>query len=191
MSSPYSLSSPPRPQLFIKILKAIQKKYGVDLDADYKLPKILRNYKGADVLPVSIPGLRSNTATKLQEQDRRKVSRDTMADERSPTAVARASVTPNSSSSGAASAAAQPRPSLAVNAEWNQKWGKYIPAGRNVLYTTLIGKKNPLGLMLMRQLVLTDEPSLLYVDVSTGTVKGDIEWTRNAPPKATFVSTFV
>ena len=163
----------------------------MDLDADYKLPKILRNYKGTDVLPVQVPAFRSNTAMKLrpaEPRDSRKESRDTFSGGASPT---RSSVTSNPVAAAPAfqnSAKAAPRASLVVNGEWNAKWGKFIPPGRNVLYTSQIGKKNPLGLMLMRQLLLTDEPSLLYVDVASSTVKGDIDWTRNNPPRATFVS---
>jgi hypothetical protein len=51
----------------------------------------------------------------------------------------------------------------------------------------MIGKRNPLGIMLTRLLTLTDAPGLFYVDPKTGALKGEIEWEKGNIPKAVFV----
>ena len=70
----------------------------------------------------------------------------------------------------------------------NVKWSKVLPPGSNVVYTSLIVKRNVMGIAIKRQLILTDQPSLLYVDTSNMTVKGAVEWTKTSPPRAVFVS---
>eukprot|EP01034_Spumella_vulgaris_P022333 gene22334-28453_t len=197
-------------KLFIKILKALKKRHGVDLDADYKLPKILKNYKGAETLSVNVPAFRSNTATKLSARGAnsdRSLSSDLatgvnpmatptvfgsnpMSSPMKGPATSSATTPTNSGrssiSAGSSSGAVSPKRTSIVNPEWNQKWGKFAP-GKNVVYTSQIGKKNAMGITIVRQLLLTDEPSLLYVDAVSMTHKGDIEWLRGSPPKATFI----
>ena len=47
-----------------------------------------------------------------------------------------------------------------------------------------------LGITKIRQLVLSDAPSLIYIDAKEngGTVKGEVEWPPGNPPKAYAVS---
>lgn len=47
-----------------------------------------------------------------------------------------------------------------------------------------------LGITKIRQLVLSDAPSLIYIDPKEngGTVKGEVDWPPGNPPQATFVS---
>lgn len=71
-----------------------------------------------------------------------------------------------------------------INPEWNVAWKAYLPAGSNVVFTSTIIKKNKIGLKLTRQLILTDFPSLIYVDTVKNKVKGSIVWTRTSIPKA-------
>jgi hypothetical protein len=52
----------------------------------------------------------------------------------------------------------------------------------------MIGKRNQFGMNKMRQLILTDQPSLIYVEVGSMSVKGDVAWDRSNPPKAAVVS---
>jgi hypothetical protein len=82
-------------------------------------------------------------------------------------------------------AKAQQRASFAsVNHEWNVKWSRVLRPGVNVVYTSPIIKRNRMNLAVKRQLILTDEPSLFYVDASTYAIKGDIEWSVSNPPNA-------
>lgn len=76
-----------------------------------------------------------------------------------------------------------------IRPELNNKWRKVLPTGKNIIYTSLIGKKNPMGFLLSRQLILTDQPSLFYVDQAKMVVKGEIDWKSAQPPRAVLVST--
>jgi hypothetical protein len=247
-------------QLYIKILKALKKRHGVDLDADYKLPKILKNYKGAEVAALRIPAYpqiqndtnKDSNSTKTKSsskqsgditpeaasgsQEKEDPSAAKSVTEATRPSVASQEVSPaerslsNSSSAGLSLSQdgrgshtsegervshpgqlprmsvhsinamnASIRESMSkgggvraslfeVNADWNRKWGSFLPSGKNVVYTSQIGKKNMLGVTKVRQLVLSDVPSLIYIDVATMTEKGEVEWLPNVPPKAYSVS---
>eukprot|EP00981_Chlorochromonas_danica_P015522 scaffold12861_cov179-Ochromonas_danica.AAC.1 len=75
-----------------------------------------------------------------------------------------------------------------INLEWNVAWKAYLPVGSNVVFTSTIIKKNKIGLKLTRQLILTDAPSLIYVDTVKNKMKGSIAWSKMNPPKAAKVS---
>lgn len=138
-------------QLFVKILKAVKQKHNVDLDGEYRLPNILKNYKGNDVKPVNIPEYKTVVAPKLY---------------------------------------------FDINEEWNRNWGKYLPPGKNVVYTSEISKQNKVGITKVRQLVLSDVPSLIYIDAtegggsvgSDGVKTGEVEWFSGSAPVAVAVS---
>lgn len=55
----------------------------------------------------------------------------------------------------------------------------------HVIFTSLIIKRNHLGIGHKRQLILTNLPSLFYVDLSTKQIKGYIEWDKDKIPRAT------
>jgi hypothetical protein len=78
-----------------------------------------------------------------------------------------------------------------LNQEWNRKWSAVLPSNANIIYTSLIVKRNKLGLGIKRQLLLTDIPSLFYVDGGTMSIKGDVEWPKNSPPQVKMVSHFL
>jgi hypothetical protein len=200
----------------LKVLKALARHNNTDFDADYKLPKILKNYKGNDIFRLSIEvyssagrplpppdtsrnsfkyfrasDVQSSTsATKLfgevpsSEKDTSSSSSAMKSASRSSIPFAGAS---SSSATKSSSISSSPSP-FPINEEWNKKWKPVIPAGCNVIHTSMIGKRNQFGMNKMRQLVLTDQPSLIYVEVGSMSVKGDVAWDRSNPPKAAVVS---
>jgi hypothetical protein len=75
-----------------------------------------------------------------------------------------------------------------INANWNTRWKAYVTAGYNVVYTSSTAKRNRFGMKKTRQLILTDAPSLLYVDAPKNVLRGTIAWTKTNPPQATKVN---
>ena len=60
-------------------------------------------------------------------------------------------------------------------------WTVFLRPGEKILESALIGKKNPMGIPLKRQLILTDTPRLFYVDPVSMEAKGEIEWPKDDP----------
>jgi len=65
-----------------------------------------------------------------------------------------------------------------------QKWNVFIKPTAIILALGLIGKKNPIGIMYKRKLILSSEPSLIYVDPVSMQVKGKIKWDKIIIPRA-------
>lgn len=86
------------------------------------------------------------------------------------------------------SAAAGPEPSDAMVADWNKKWGRLVPGGKKVVYTSPIDKTNSYGMVQRRQLILSDGPSIFYADPATMQLRGEVMWPLNQPPRASVVS---
>jgi len=57
-----------------------------------------------------------------------------------------------------------------------------------IVFTSLIGKKNPVGITYFRQLILTNAPRLFYVEPKSMSLKGEITWTVSSPPSVEAVS---
>jgi hypothetical protein len=181
------------------MLKALAKKNQTDFDADYKLPKILRNYKGSELCYLQIPGFSVDKAGRVTIQELDYVE-PLQLGRASESAARRSSVgpppIPPATAAIVATVTSAPSPSIVaspfpVNREWNLKWGSLIRGGANVVYTSLIAKRNPMNMPLKRQLILTDYPSLIYVDVAAGKVKGEVEWKKTNPPQCTKVCILV
>lgn len=67
-------------------------------------------------------------------------------------------------------------------------WEMFMREGESLVATGLIGKRNKVGIIKQRQLILTDYPRLFYVDPKTMTVRGEVEWSDEEPPYALEVS---
>jgi hypothetical protein len=177
------------------VLKALARDNNTDFDAEYKLPKILKNYKGNEVEIVTIPAYSSigrpapvveTTRGSFQRSRPTEAPSSKLFDNdnhpRQPSTASRQSN---------ASTTIPTNPPFQINYEWNRKWASVIKPGTNVVHTSMIGKRNQFGMNKSRQLILTDEPSLVYVDVSSMQVKGEVLWEKNKPPKAATVSPFL
>jgi len=69
----------------------------------------------------------------------------------------------------------------AAASESGGRWNSFLRPGEKILTEGAVIKKNPMGIPLSRQLVLTDIPRLFYIDASTMIFKGEVEWPRDAP----------
>ncbi len=184
------------------MLKALAKKNSTDFDSEYKMPKINKNYKGSEILYLRVAGYSVDTLGNV-------TSEEAAEGEPIPLRVSEVGARPSISSLtstatatiGGSSAnrksvpvlptaALRPASYFTPNREWNTKWSPLLKPGQNVVYTSLIAKRNPMNMPLKRQLILTDEPSLIYVEVATMKVKGEVEWSKQDPPKASKVSMF-
>ena len=54
-----------------------------------------------------------------------------------------------------------------------ERFSRFMDDGENVVYTSVVQKKNPIGMMQRRQLILTDKHRLFYVDGTS--IRGEIE----------------
>ena len=61
----------------------------------------------------------------------------------------------------------------------NKRWMIFLHAGEEIVLTGLTAKPNPMGIHLMRQLILTSHKRLLYIDGKTMEQKGEIEWSND------------
>lgn len=239
---------------FIKVLKAICRKFNIELDMEYKMPKIARNYKGQEVNIVRIeahppvakvtlatasskmseistmqllmnthdlPAIGGTTSNDSNGDSGKRISLDNPGSrQESSEAAARssseerfetqkqqehlkpharsASVTnisnplglgalASSGRSASTAAVAAPPSYFAINQELNVKWARVLPRGTNIVHTSTILKRNKFGIAVKRQLILTDEPSLFYVDISAMSIKGDVDWNRSKPPQVKVV----
>eukprot|EP01039_Chlorochromonas_danica_P007024 gene7024-7768_t len=197
-------------KLYAKVIKAVSRKLNEEVDGEYKMPKILKNYKGNEVLPLRVPIFRfikdetpaavssSELPASTVIADEAPVKGPVQVVESAPTTVppvpstpprqpSVASPSPVSTLSSSSKPAAS-RTDFSINAEWNNRWKAYLPTGYNVVYTSSTAKRNRLGMKIVRQLILTDQPSLIYVDVSKNVLKGTIVWTKTSLPEATKVN---
>jgi hypothetical protein len=182
------------------MLKALAKKNSTDFDSEYKTPKINKNYKGTEILFLRVPGYSVDASGVVSSEE---AAEGEPVQLRASEVGARPSVTSltppvappsawnRNSVSAVATAKPAPAPYFTPNRDWNTKWSPLLKTGQNVVYTSLIAKRNPMNMPLKRQLILTDEPSLIYVEVATMKVKGEVEWTKQDPPKATKVRSYV
>jgi hypothetical protein len=205
-------------KLFVKVLKAAGRAHGCDLDVDYKLPRTLKNYKGAaDSLPVMrIPRETvSSLGYSLSLSNDASVSRTSVSRASTTTTTtttittgstfvkpsslsAAKSVPPVSTSKPptpqSTTSRTLPTPSTTVltaaeSQSQTAKWKRVLKSpNAKVLFSSCIIKRNKLGIGVKRQLILTNEPALFYVDATTMTIKGDIDWPRNNPPRAIKIS---
>ena len=76
----------------------------------------------------------------------------------------------------------------ASNSTEIQKWNIFIKSTAIILALGMIGKKNPLGIMYRRKLILSSEPSLIYVDPVSMQIKGKIKWDKVITPRASIFS---
>lgn len=144
----------------------MKRKFNTDLDAEYKLPKIVKNYKGNEVKTFSIPEFSmvivpgETSPTRRQSTSRRSEAAAALtpsSNRNSQEDVGKgAAVSVDHSTASGAAAPPSPlvsRPSLTpfnrrpsitsyftVSPEWNQQWGRFLPPGKNVVYTSQIGK---------------------------------------------------
>lgn len=172
-------------------MKALAKKNETDFDSEYKLPKIAKNYKGGEVSSMLIEGFPSNASNGAVSTSGSSPDSPVRSakEEKAEVASPESSPAPIRVIGNKANSIVLNKPSyFQVDSLLNVKWSKVLPAACNVIYTSLIIKRNVMGIAIKRQLILTDEPSLIYVDVSNMTVKGAVEWTASQPPKATSVS---
>ena len=191
----------------MKVLKALARYNNTDFDADYKLPKIMKNYKGNDVTRVTMESYSSVGRPLPQQDSSRNSFRYFRASDITPVSTASKlfgeaatpvapPVPPRPSQTASfptnTYTPAKPSSPFPINEEWNRKWKSVISPGTNVVYTSVITKKNSYGMNKTRQLILTDEPQLIYVEASSMSVKGNVTWEKNNPPKAIVVdkSTF-
>ena len=61
-------------------------------------------------------------------------------------------------------------------------WRSFLPPGENVSFTDCVTKKNRYGKKQVRQLILSTEGTLIYVDPMTKVLKGEIEWREGNEP---------
>ncbi|RYG61101.1 hypothetical protein EON64_18830, partial [archaeon] len=200
-------------KLFVKILKAVSRKLSAELDAEYKMPKIARNYKGSEVLRVrvarfthtsqgnSASSATGMTATPAAPSSPKRLAESTdsslrlteVETEKGPGRQSSSSLSPSPLPSilkrqaSTEVSAPKQRTSYAINADWNRRWQAFLQPGYNVVFTSNTVKRNRLGMKAYRQLILTDLPCLLYVDVSKMQLKGTIAWTKTDPPRAATV----
>jgi hypothetical protein len=204
-------------KLFVKVLKAAGRVHGCDLDVDYKLPRTLKNYKGtANSLPVlhipreSISSLASVKPSSLPISNNTTINRTSMSLASAATGSKGSTVIKQSSLSSvnqvsttsmappptrqSTSSASSSTPSTAVltaaeSQEQTAKWKRVLKSlNAKVLFSSCIIKRNKFGIGVKRQLILTNEPALFYVDAATMTVKGDIDWPHDNPPRAIKIS---
>ena len=67
----------------------------------------------------------------------------------------------------------------------HEKWKSALKPQENIIATALVIKPNPLGMQHKRQLILIAGPKgprLVYLDPKSLEVKGEVEWTKAAPP---------
>ncbi len=67
-------------------------------------------------------------------------------------------------------------------------WEMFLKYDERMLACGLIGKRNKVGIIKQRQLILTDYPRLFYVDPKSMTVRGEIDWPEDDPPYCIAVS---
>ena len=58
----------------------------------------------------------------------------------------------------------------------------FLREGETLIASGMITKRNKVGIVKHRQLILTDTPRLFYVDAKTMEVRGEIEWSLEDPP---------
>jgi hypothetical protein len=225
-------------KFYLKVLKALARHNNTDFDADYKLPKILKNYKGNDVQKFTLPAYSSSgrpiplneaggsrnsfrarpseasmssklfgSISEKKEEEKPKESKESKEsatkEEPAPTkgpAVADPAASTTTTTQSLSAPAAVSRPSLApgyvppnsstpfpINFAWNTKWKQFLPPNVNVVHTSVTTKKNAIGMKIVRQLILTDEPNMIYIDNSNNTMKGNIPFEKGNPPKAVLV----
>jgi hypothetical protein len=188
----------------LKVLKALARHNNTDFDADYKLPKILRNYKGNEVDKLNVPVYTSVGRPVPQTESSRNSFRYLRASDvgNGLSTASKLFGDVKTSDVSGKSSGTPPRPSsdisrpsfFTVNSEWNKKWKTAIGTGRNVVHTSVITKRNQFGMNKTRQLILTDQPSLVYVETGSMSVKGEVVWDKESPPVASVVrhpSTFL
>lgn len=56
------------------------------------------------------------------------------------------------------------------------QWQIFLLSGETIIASSIIGKRNAMSVKIMRQLILTSTPRLIYVDPVTMTLKGEVKW---------------
>jgi len=144
------------------VIDAVVKSTGLDLDNDFKLPKIMGNYKVSSnhnsPPPVALPLIVTSYGVRKSSNIKNIASKSSKA-RKSEESV-----------------------NFATLSEQNE-WSFYVEDGESIIAVGLIGKKNPIGLMHKRQLILSVKktsgdgklvPRLFYVDPASKTIKGEI-----------------
>eukprot|EP01039_Chlorochromonas_danica_P007021 gene7021-7765_t len=177
-------------KLYAKVIKAVSRKLNEEVDGEYKMPKILKNYKGSVISHLVIPSFNFPSERALRNSNSPSRSLTSSIDgEAARTNNAIAVVRKRSfSQESSTSTIGRPRTEYPINPEWNAGWRAYLPAGFNVVFTSTTVKSNKFGMKQTRQLILTDVPSLLYIDTAKNMLKGSIAWTKTNPPKAAKVN---
>lgn len=110
---------------------------------------------------------------------------DAEGGEEAPQMMKRTSTT-SQTPSGRSLSTAPSRGSMYSVVDDKKRWAIFLLPGEDLVLTGLTGKPNPVGIHLLRQLVLTSRKRLLYIDCKTMELKGEIHWTPD--PNAPFPS---
>jgi hypothetical protein len=94
----------------------------------------------------------------------------------------------SSNSSNSSNSSISAKAVRASNGSEIQKWNIFIKSTAIILALGMIGKKNPLGIMYKRKLILSSEPSLIYVHPVSMQIKGKIKWDKVIIPRASIFS---
>lgn len=177
------------------VIGHIESKYGEQLDHHkFSFPRTRGFYKG-EAVPTyevstadaeamaafvrknnTLAAARSNHLADISSADDEAYSTDTSSRRRR---YGRRHTTGNSGVSGSDSEYTGARPAAAPQ---SNRWDIFLLPGERVVISELVGKKNPVGILKSRQLILTDTPRLFYVDPKRMVIKGQIAWTRDTPP---------
>jgi hypothetical protein len=192
----------------------VGRQHECELDLDYKLPKIVKNYKGLPVQnfeigaypPTKVVKMLSPETAESGVGDARKkaVRMDSVVATASTSLMVdsekRPSVTTASLSAAAAAPSTSvpppvptpaPAPWFRVNQEWQVKYATVLLPRVSIVHVSTIVKRNQMGMGVKRQLILTDLPSLFYVAIANSgmiVIKGELNWDRKEPPQAVVVS---
>lgn len=60
-------------------------------------------------------------------------------------------------------------------------YASFLQEDESIVFSSVIGHKNPVGIMYTRHLILTDTPKLMYFDPATMALKGEIDWLTETP----------
>lgn len=178
-----------REKLCKHIIQQVCNCLGEDFDFDYKVPMIKNNFKASDTynsppevsIPIGKDGIltvNENTANKFENAEIQQVDQV----KRRKSSIANSSSQAEKDQSSTSSKKSIASLATPVNAQI-----EHLEAGEKVIYSGMIGKRNPLGIKLTRLLTLTDAPGLFYIDPKTGALKGEIEWEKGNIPKAVYV----
>ena len=173
-------------------MKVVGRALGDTLDVDFKTPKTVRNYKGDVVEEIDLTSVLMGESTGAAavgvedaEESSTRIPVEKAVSSVSGASAARegAAVTASAAAGGASTRTIQPT----VSRDEQAKWKGVLNSGELLLASGPVGKKNPMGLTQIRQLLLTNTPRLLYADEKSLVIKGEVECGPGKPIVATVV----